>query len=120
MAAAVRTNRPAPMIPPMPSATKFIQPKERLSVCSPTSSASCIKRSSGFFLNRFAMISSDVVGHFQRRRRSGRDLVEFGSASSFDGRGHFSAKQVHEFFLWSVRPDSRLWVGFTLEVKERF
>src|ERR1043166_3064302 len=55
MAAAVRTKRPAPMIPPMPSAIRLIGPNERLRLCSPTSCASAIRRSSDFFANRLAM-----------------------------------------------------------------
>src|SRR6266705_7141132 len=50
---AVRINKPAPMIPPIPSATRFIQPSERFRLCSPTSWASCISLSRGFLANRF-------------------------------------------------------------------
>src|SRR5262245_44036463 len=45
IAAAVRTNNPAPMIAPMPSATSDIGPRVRFSVPSPLASASALSRS---------------------------------------------------------------------------
>src|SRR5262249_35617595 len=45
MAAAVRTNRPAPMIAPMPRATSDIGPSVRFNVVSPLAAASDSRRS---------------------------------------------------------------------------
>ena len=45
MAAAVRTNRPAPMIAPMPRATRAHGPSVRLSAFSPVSDASASRES---------------------------------------------------------------------------
>src|SRR5204863_162282 len=61
IAAAVRTNKPAPIIPPMPSAIRLIEPSERFRLCSPTSCASCISRSRGFLANKFAMVFRFLV-----------------------------------------------------------
>src|SRR5690349_8776577 len=51
MAAAVRTNRPAPMMAPMPRAMSDSGPRVRFSVCSPVAAASFIKRSIDLVLN---------------------------------------------------------------------
>src|SRR5436190_18086101 len=51
MAAAVRTNNPAPMMAPMPSATSDRGPSVRLSVPSPLASASACSRSTDLVRN---------------------------------------------------------------------
>src|SRR5262245_44090197 len=51
MAAAVRTNSPAPMMAPMPSATSCKGPSVRFSVPSPLAAASASRRSIDFVLN---------------------------------------------------------------------
>src|SRR5262249_48226582 len=51
MAAAVRTNSPAPMMAPMPSATSCKGPSVRFSVPSPLAAASASTRSTGIVLN---------------------------------------------------------------------
>src|SRR4051812_44104764 len=51
IAAAVRTNRPAPMMAPMPSAMSAMGPSVRLSVPSPVAEASLKRRSMDLVLN---------------------------------------------------------------------
>src|SRR5438067_2753182 len=52
IAAAVRTNRPAPMIAPMPSATSAIGPSVRFRLCSPCAALSAMSWSIDFVLVR--------------------------------------------------------------------
>src|SRR3954470_16495960 len=53
---AVRTNRPAPMMAPMPSATRFHEPSVFLSAC-PSSSVSPTSEASDLRFHRFDMRS---------------------------------------------------------------
>src|SRR5258706_1252241 len=48
IAAAVRTNRPAPIMAPMPRATSDVGPRVRLSASSPAAAASNVNCSIGF------------------------------------------------------------------------
>src|SRR5438093_10507386 len=81
IAAAVRTNSPAPMIAPMPRATSDVGPSVRFSACSPPSAASPINCSIGFVpksdigkglstrLYQAVQILADPAGRVARRQQ---------------------------------------------------
>src|SRR5262245_56721790 len=79
IAAAVRTNKPAPMMAPMPSATSDNGPSVRLSVPSPLASASALSRSIDLVRNS-GFTLPPLVETAPRRRRTNAAIIR-GSAS---------------------------------------